>query len=119
MAFGNRWFAAAVLSLLAACAGNAPGNPDQGSPVKIAAKQWSFDPPTVTIQKGTTVDLELTSMDVHHRFYLPDFGVDVDLEPGMTTRVTLTPDQPGTFHFRCEYYCGQGHEGMVGRIVVQ
>lgn len=113
-----RWPAAAVLSILAACGGS-PDNPSDVSSVKIAAMQWRFDPPVVTLEKGTTVDLELTSMDVHHRFYLPDFGVDVDLVPGVTTKVRLTPSDAGTFHFRCEYYCGQGHEGMVGHIVVR
>jgi cytochrome c oxidase subunit 2 len=114
----HRWSAVAVLSILAACGGNSD-NPTEALAVKIAAMQWRFDPPVVMLEKDTTVDLELTSMDVHHRFYLPDFGVDVDLEPGVTTKVRLTPSDAGTFHFRCEYYCGQGHEGMVGHLVVR
>jgi cytochrome c oxidase subunit II len=114
----HRLSAAVVLSILAACGGTPESTSDVSS-VKIAAMQWRFDPPTVMLEKGTPVDLELTSVDVHHRFYLPDFGVDVDLVPGMTTKIRLTPGDAGTFHFRCEYYCGQGHEGMVGHLVVR
>ena len=115
----QRLFAVAILCLLVACASSSNGAAPAGPPVKITAMQWAFDPPTVMLAKGTPVELELTSKDVHHRFYLPDFGIDVDVDPEMTTSVAFTPDREGTFAFRCEYYCGQGHEGMVGRVVVQ
>lgn len=114
----QRLLATVALPLLVGCASSSGGAP-AGPPVKITAMQWAFDPPTVMLAKGTAVQLELTSKDVHHRFYLPDFGIDVDVDPGTTTSVAFTPDRDGTFPFRCEYYCGQGHEGMVGRVVVQ
>jgi cytochrome c oxidase subunit II len=109
----------AVLSLLFVACGSEGGAATDAVAMKITAKQWSFDPPTLTLQKGVPVKFELTSADVHHRFYVPDFNVDVDIFPGATTSVQVTPDQAGTFPFRCEYYCGMGHEGMVGHLVVE
>ena len=111
-----------ALAMLFTCACGGQGQPDSSDGViaiKITAAQWSFTPNAVMLQKGATVDFQLTSADVHHRFYVPDFGIDVDVLPGETTSVKYTPDAAGTFPFRCEYYCGMGHEGMVGRIVVR
>lgn len=105
------------LFVLASCSSGSSG--PEPVPVRISAMQWAFVPSAVTLQKGTPVELELTSSDVHHRFYLPDFDIDVDLVPGQSTSVQLTPTSAGTFPFRCEYYCGQGHEGMVGHVVVE
>jgi len=33
-------------------------------------------------------------------------------------RVRFTPDRAGTFPFLCDIFCGEGHEGMSGKIVV-
>jgi cytochrome c oxidase subunit 2 len=103
---------------LTACGG---GQDDAGDVpvVKILAAQWAFTPSTVDLKKNETIEFDLTSQDVHHRFYVPDFGIDEDIVPDQTTKVRFTPNQSGTFHFRCEYYCGQGHEGMVGHLVIQ
>jgi cytochrome c oxidase subunit 2 len=113
---------AAAFAMLFACSCGGQGQSetaDDATPVKITAMQWSFSPSVVMLQKGATVDFQLTSADVHHRFYVPEFGIDVDVLPGQTTSVKYTPDAAGTFPFRCEYYCGTGHEGMVGQLVVQ
>ena len=51
-------------------------------------------------------------------FNVPDFGVRGDIIPGKTTRLDLTPDKTGTFTFLCDIFCGDGHEGMSGTLVV-
>ncbi len=50
---------------------------------------------------------------------LRDKYVSTNVATSADVDVRFTPDQSGTFHFRCEYYCGQGHEEMVGHLVVQ
>jgi heme/copper-type cytochrome/quinol oxidase subunit 2 len=32
--------------------------------------------------------------------------------------LSFTPDKAGTFTFLCDVFCGDGHEGMSGRLVV-
>jgi cytochrome c oxidase subunit 2 len=108
----------AVFVLTAACSGGS-AMPENVPVVKMAAQQWSFSPSAITLQKGVAVDLELTSNDVHHGFNLPDFNVRADVVPGKTVTVRITPNTVGTFLFHCDYYCGSGHEGMSGQIVVQ
>jgi len=34
------------------------------------------------------------------------------------TRVRIVPDRTGRFEFRCDVFCGSGHEDMAGEIVV-
>jgi cytochrome c oxidase subunit 2 len=87
--------------------------------VSLTARQWSYDPPTITLNVGEPVVLEITSADVHHGFNLPAFGVRADAVPGTKSRVKVVPDKAGTFSFHCDYYCGSGHEGMEGQVVVQ
>jgi cytochrome c oxidase subunit 2 len=92
---------------------------DNARVVPISARQWAFTPNVITLQQGVPVDLELTSADVHHGFNLPDFAIRADVIPDQTTHVRFTPDKAGTFLFHCDYYCGAGHEGMNGQIIVQ
>lgn len=108
---------AGLVLLVAACGSS--GSPDNAQVVKIEAQQWSFNPNSVTLTKGQTVDFELTSNDVHHGFNVPDFGVRGDIVPGQTSKVRVVFDKAGTYNFHCDYYCGSGHEGMSGQIIVQ
>ena len=93
--------------------------PNDAPVIQVQASRWAYDPSTITLQKGVTTVLELTSSDVHHGFNVPGLKLRADVLPGSTTRVAVTPTETGTFLFHCDYYCGSGHEGMEGQIVVQ
>lgn len=85
----------------------------------ITARQWEFEPNTVTVNKGDKVVLNVTSEDVSHGFFLDDFGVNETLKPGVTTKVEFTADTAGTFSFACSVFCGSGHGGMSGTLTVK
>lgn len=85
----------------------------------IKARQWEFEPNTVTVNKGDKVVLNVTSEDVSHGFFLDDFGVNETLKPGTTSKIEFTADQAGTFSFACSVFCGSGHGGMTGTLVVK
>jgi cytochrome c oxidase subunit 2 len=97
-----------------------PRHPLRAVPVVIAirARRWRFEPETIHLTKGVPVVLELTSTDVRHGFSAPDFGLHADLSPGVPQRVAFTADKDGTFRFHCHVFCGDGHEGMTGEIIV-
>ncbi|MBI2476565.1 cupredoxin domain-containing protein [Candidatus Uhrbacteria bacterium] len=84
----------------------------------VAAKQWAFEPSTITVKKGQTVRLSVTSADVAHGLAIPAFAVTARLEPGKTTSVEFTADQTGSFPFFCNVICGEGHSGMKGTLIV-
>jgi cytochrome c oxidase subunit 2 len=92
-----------------------------GSPaeIRISAKKFEYHPAKVTAKLGHPVVLVLTSEDRIHGFKMPDFGLRTDIVPGQETRVALTPDKPGSFTFFCDVFCGDGHEDMEGRLLVE
>src|SRR3989338_11395487 len=55
--------------------------------IDMTAKQWEFDPETITVKEGQKVKLNIKSIDVAHGFALPDFGVNANLAPGKTVDV--------------------------------
>ncbi len=87
--------------------------------INVTAKDWAFDPGTITVHKGDDVRLHITSLDVLHGFSLPDYGINVQLPPGQTVDVEFNATQSGTFGFRCSVICGEGHRQMTGSLVVQ
>jgi cytochrome c oxidase subunit 2 len=87
--------------------------------IKVSARRFVFSPSTIKLKKGETVDFELKTEDVLMGFSVPDFNVRSDIPPGQVMHLTMTPDKTGTFTFLCDIFCGSGHEGMSGTIVVE
>jgi cytochrome c oxidase subunit II len=86
--------------------------------VRMTAKKFEYTPSQITLKKGVPVVLEITALDRDHGFKVPELGVRADLKSGQVTRVRIVPDRTGTFEFRCDVFCGSGHEDMAGEIVV-
>ena len=86
--------------------------------IPMTVKRFEYSPREIRLKKGVPVVLEITSLDVPHGFNLPDFGVRADVVPGMPARVRLVPDKVGAFTFRCDVFCGGGHEDLDGTVVV-
>jgi cytochrome c oxidase subunit II len=86
--------------------------------ISMEAKQWDFTPSTVAVRKGDLVRLTVTSIDVDHSISIPAFGVNNHLSPGKTVVVEFLADKIGEFPFICAVYCGSGHGGMRGTLVV-
>ncbi len=87
--------------------------------VTVTAKQFSFSPSTITVNEGDTVKLTLVSSDVDHGFSLSAFGVNANIPAGGKTTVTFEADTAGTYSFSCSVFCGSGHGGMTGTLVVK
>jgi len=86
--------------------------------IAMTVKRFEYSPREIRLKKGVPVVFEITSLDVPHGFNLPDFGVRADVVPGKPARVRVLPDKTGIFTFRCDVFCGSGHEELDGTIVV-
>ena len=64
------------------------------------------------------VDLQMTSQDVIHSFWVPEFRVKQDLVPGRTTDLRITPTKIGQYKVRCAELCGASHAYMEGAVNV-
>jgi cytochrome c oxidase subunit 2 len=86
--------------------------------IHLTAKKFEYSPSEITVKKGQPVVIEIVSLDRKHGFMIPDLKVRSDVKPGAQNVVRFTPDKTGTFNFHCDLFCGSGHEGMAGTIVV-
>jgi len=89
-----------------------------GAVITITAHRFAYEPNLITVKKGQPVTIEIGSSDRLHGFVLAAFGIRLDASPDGKNRVTFTPQQTGTFLFHCDVFCGDGHEDMVGHLVV-
>jgi len=85
----------------------------------IVARQWDFNPATITVSEGDEVKLNIKSVDVTHGFSIFEFGVNTRLIPRQTTTVEFTADKAGEYTFFCSVPCGRGHTGMKGKLIVE
>ncbi|MES2498929.1 MAG: cytochrome c oxidase subunit II [Pseudomonadota bacterium] len=74
------------------------------------------DKPLV-IPTGKKIRILLTSTDVIHSWWVPEFGVKQDAIPGFIHEVWFKVDKPGTYRGQCAELCGVGHAYMP--IVVE
>ncbi len=100
--------------------------PDDAQVVYGVGKQWmwKFQHPggqreinELHVPVGRPVKVVLTSEDVIHSFYVPEFRVHMDVLPGRYTTVWFEATEPGTYKLFCSQYCGTNHAGMIGTVV--
>jgi|SRR5579871_1781387 len=71
----------------------------------------------IHIPVGKPVDIDLTSNDVIHSFFIPALHGKVDLIPGQMNRIRIQADQAGTYRGQCAEYCGAQHAHMILMVV--
>jgi len=86
--------------------------------IAVTVHRFAYEPSTITVKRGEPVTLEFASTDRLHGFNLPALGIRLEVSPDQKGRVTFTPQQSGRFLFHCDIFCGDGHEDMVGHLVV-
>jgi len=69
--------------------------------------------PVMVLPIGETVRIVLTSGDVVHSFYVPQFLFKRDAIPGTTNRFDVNVDKPGTYRAYCAEFCGLNHARMT------
>jgi cytochrome c oxidase subunit II len=106
--------AAAIVtfSLSSAIAVNAAGKSDEPQTIEIHAKKFAYAPAEITLVKGTTYKLHLTSDDVPHSLRIKALNLNGTMKPGTFNDVLFTPEQTGEFKADCGLYCGVGHTKM-------
>ena len=106
----------ALLLAILICASTARS--DSPRRIAITAKRYSFEPAEITVKKGETVDLALTSSDVAHGVRIRELNLDLRAGKGKTADVNFTPETTGTFVGHCSVFCGSGHGKMTLTIHV-
>jgi len=140
---GSRIFLVlAGISLLAAavllpCQSRAQAPDANVQVIEVTAKKYEYNPGVIRVKKGVKVELKIKALDKTHGFKIAQYpdGVDDKGEPGLAitdyqsggwkvekdkdTVIDFVANTPGTYSFRCSVFCGFGHMGMKGQIVVE
>jgi len=98
---------------------NVPPNRTPDITVEVTAQKYKFVPESIRVRKGQFVELRLTSTDTKHGFELKAYGIRVELLKGQSIAVRFLADQIGEFSFQCAVFCGLGHFGMDGKLIVE
>src|SRR5215469_9076810 len=80
--------------------------------IEIHAHKFAFEPSEITLKKGETVTLRLTSDDVPHSLVVRDLQINQEISKGHPADITVTPTTTGDFHGQCGRFCGSGHGSM-------
>ena len=87
--------------------------------IPVQVKNFAFVPNVITVKKGEKVQLQLTGIDGHHGFAIPDLNINVRVDAGQTVTVDLPTDKAGSFDAFCSVPCGPGHMNMKATVVIQ
>ena len=114
--------------------------------VNVAAKKWSWDfnyvnedvyvagtqasdlndgepglretLPTLVLPVDSRVEFVLTSRDVIHSFWVPQFLMKMDVLPGRVNIFQVTTNEEGSFDGKCAELCGAYHSEMLFNVDV-
>jgi cytochrome c oxidase subunit 2 len=101
--------------------------PNDAIDIYVVGKQWMWklqhmegrrEINELHVPMGRAIKLTMTSEDVIHSFFVPDFRVKQDVVPGRYSTLWFQPTKPGKYHLFCAEYCGTKHSGMIGWVYV-
>jgi cytochrome c oxidase subunit 2 len=122
-----------IILVLFALTMGALGRIDARSPGSVTVQvdafrwQWRFDypgtgvsvvggpdtPAELIVPAGEPIHFVLTSSDVDHSFYVPQFLFKRDAIPGFPNQFDITIDEPGVYRGQCAEFCGVFHARML------
>ena len=94
--------------------------PNVNKEIDVSAKEYSFTPSNITVNKGETVKIVFTNNGLFpHNFTISDLGlITGNINPGDSKTIIFTANKIGEFAYFCSI---DGHKdlGMQGSLVVQ
>lgn len=85
---------------------------------------WSFTYPDgitsgeLVVPANKPIKLTMSSKDVIHSFYVPDFRIKRDVIPGRYTVIWFETLGPADHYVLCTEYCGTAHSQMMAKVRV-
>ena len=105
---------------------------EPGVTIEVVAKQWTWDfiypegltvegrsgePTELPLPVGEPVRLVLTSADVNHAFFVPEFLIKRDAidmgENASPNEIEFVITEAGSYAGQCAEFCGVGHNDMI------
>ncbi len=104
-----------------------PKNPDLRLEIQAQQFAWNITYPEsgvttlnqLHIPVGKKVVVELTSKDVIHSFFIPQFRLKQDAVPGSKINVWFEATKTGNYELVCAEFCGLAHYRMKGFVTIE
>jgi cytochrome c oxidase subunit 2 len=106
---------------------NASATAAGGQTIRIEGHQfyWQFVYPnggisvdTLRVPNNRKIELEISSPDVAHSWWVPALGGKLDAIPGRVNRTSFRARKLGTFPGQCAEFCGIQHAAMLAYVEV-
>lgn len=101
--------------------------PKDAMEIKVTGQKWfwSFDYPEgittvneLVVPANKPVKLLMSSKDVIHSFFVPDFRMKMDVLPNRYTIAWFEATGIGDHNLFCAEFCGDKHSDMIGKVRV-
>lgn len=101
--------------------------PDDSYEVNVTAQRWNWQfryangaqmIDELHVPAGRPIKLIMSSRDVIHSFFVPDYRIKQDVVPNRYTMVWFEAMEPGESIVYCTEYCGTDHSAMLAKVVV-
>lgn len=101
--------------------------PANAMEIKVTAQQWfwSFEYPNgatsvndLVVPVDQPIKLLMSSRDVIHSFFVPDFRTKMDVLPNRYSIAWFEATRAGEYVLFCTEFCGKGHSKMTGKVTV-
>ena len=117
--YRNRYASALILGFALAALVMAGRAQSEVREIKISAKKYEYTPSEIHVKQGEHVRLLITATDRKHGFEIKALGIKTELEKAKETVVEFDAPQPGEYEMHCSSFCGFGHGGMKGKLIVE
>jgi cytochrome c oxidase subunit 2 len=101
--------------------------PKDAMEIKVSGQKWfwTFDYPEgittvneLVVPANKPVKLLMSSKDVIHSFFVPDFRIKMDVLPNRYTITWFEATNIGNHNLFCAEFCGDKHSDMIGTVKV-
>jgi cytochrome c oxidase subunit 2 len=88
--------------------------------IVIVAKRFAFEPASIEVTEGERIRLRVSSADGVHGLQVRKLRIN-RLIPrgGQAVTIEFVAPAPGSYEILCSEECGDGHDTMTGRLIVE
>lgn len=98
--------------------------PENSYKIKVIGQMWKWNfeydngvtTDTLYVPQGKPIQLDITSIDVNHSFYMPHFRFKSDALPNKNNMLWFQSDETGVYDIACAEYCGLNHWNMYTKV---
>ncbi|MBK7099047.1 MAG: c-type cytochrome [Sphingobacteriales bacterium] len=91
--------------------------PEPNSDVFVMGEMWRWSP-VLVLEVNQYYKMHISSKDVMHGFSIQPVNMNFQVYPAYDYVLEFKPTEAGEYKVICNEFCGIGHHGMIGKIVV-